>query len=208
MKKKTQNNRKKTKGRDKMADPEKDLKEQAPAEEIPETEGEVVEEMDKDAAISELADKVAELEAQIASLKEDELRRAADTENYKRRLRLDKENAVKYANEQLIGDLLDPLDNFSRAIEAADKTKDFEAMKTGVVMVEDQILSILKQRWGLEPIIALDQDFDPNEMEAYSVIEQEGLESEKVIQEFMKGWKLNGKVIRTSKVLVGKPKKN
>lgn len=158
--------------------------------------------------VAVLADKVAELEGIIATMKEDELRRAADTENYKRRLRLDKESAVKYANEQLISDLLTPIDNFARAIEAADKSQDFESMKTGVIMVQDQLLSVLRERWGLEAIEAKDKDFDPNEMEAYSVIEDENLKTEKVVQEFIKGWKLNGKVLRTAKVLVGKPKEN
>ena len=182
-----------------MAEAEEVLKEDSPVNENAETP-----ETENDVAV--LADKVAELEGVIAQMKEDELRRAADTENYKRRLRLDKENAVKYANEQLITDLLTPIDNFSRAIEAADMTHDFDSMKTGVVMVQDQMLSILKERWGLEPIETKDKEFDPNEMEAYSVIEDDKLDKEMVVQEFIKGWKLNGKVLRTAKVLVGKPK--
>ena len=87
-------------------------------------------------------------------------------------------------------------------------SKDFESMRTGVVMVQDQLLSVLKERWGLESIETNDKDFDPNEMEAYSVVEDESLDREKVVQEFIKGWKLNGKVLRTAKVLVGKPKSN
>lgn len=199
--KKEKNNIKKGKGREKMAESEEVLKEDIPVNDN-------AEEKDAKDDIAVLADKVAELEGIIATMKEDELRRAADTENYKRRLRLDKENAVKYANEQLISDLLTPIDNFSRAIEAAEKSEDFESMKTGVVMVQDQLLSVLKERWGLEAIETKDKDFDPNEMEAYSVIEDEKLDSEKVVQEFIKGWKLNGKVLRTAKVLVGKPKEN
>ena len=199
--KKEKNNIKKNKGRNEMADSEEVLK-----QEIPE-EAEAGEAEAKD-DVAVLADKVAELEGIIEKMKEDELRRAADTENYKRRLRLDKENAVKYANEQLINDLLTPIDNFSRAIEASDMSKDFESMRTGVVMVQDQLLSVLKERWGLESIETKDKDFDPNEMEAYSVVEDESLDREKVVQEFVKGWKLNGKVLRTAKVLVGKPKSN
>ena len=199
--KKEKNNIKKGKGRDKMAESEEVLKEDIPVNDNADA-------VDAKDDVAVLADKVAEFEGIIATMKEDELRRAADTENYKRRLRLDKENAVKYANEQLISDLLTPIDNFSRAIEAADKSQDFESMKTGVIMVQDQLLSVLRERWGLEAIDAKDKDFDPNEMEAYSVIEDENLKTEKVVQEFIKGWKLNGKVLRTAKVLVGKPKEN
>lgn len=150
--------------------------------------------------------KVKELEDAIAKMKDDDLRFRADTENFKKRLRADKENAVKYANEALISDLLTPLDNFSRALESAKENKDFEAMKKGVEMVENQMLSTLKTNWGLEAIETKDKEFDPNEMEAYSAKEDENLDKEMVIAEFAKGWRLHGKVLRTAKVMVGKPK--
>ena len=162
----------------------------------------------KDARISELESKVKELEETIADLKDKALRDAADTENYKKRLRADKESAVRYANEGLIKDLLDPLDNFSRAVEAAGSTGDIESIKTGVSMVENQLQSILRNSWGLEPYSPEGEDFDPSEMEACLVQEDENLDREKVLQVLLKGYKLNGKVIRAAKVMVGKPKKN
>ena len=162
----------------------------------------------KDARISELESKVKELEETIAELKDKALRDAADTENYKKRLRADKESAVRYANEGLIKDLLDPLDNFSRAVEAAGSTGDIESIKTGVSMVESQLQSILRNNWGLEPYSPEGEDFNPSEMEACLVQEDENLDREKVLQVLLKGYKLNGKVIRAAKVMVGKPKKN
>ena len=176
--------------------------------------GEVVEEDKKetedpkDAKIAELTAKVKELEETVAKMKDDDLRRMADTENYKKRLRTEKENAVKYANEALISDLLEPLDNFSRAIESASQSKDFEAMKAGVVMVNDQMLQRLKTNWGLEMIDSkVGTPFDPNKMEAYGVQEKEGITEEEVSMECNKGWLLHGKVLRTAKVFVAKPKK-
>ena len=147
-------------------------------------------------------------ETEILRQKVKELREAAENENYRKRMRQEKENAVKYANESLIHDLLDPLDNFSRAIEAAEKTKDYEAIKTGVVMVEDQLHTILKNNWGLESFSPEGEAFDPSDMEACMVREEEGLDKETVLQVFMKGYKLHGKVIRAAKVVVGKPKSN
>ena len=162
----------------------------------------------KDAKISELEAKVKELEETISKMKEDELRRMADTENYKKRLRTEKENAVKYANESLISDLLEPLDNFARAIDSATQSQDFDAMKTGVVMVNDQLLQRLKTNWGLEMIDSkVGTPFDPNKMEAYGVQEKEGITEEEVSMECNKGWLLHGKVLRTAKVFVAKPKK-
>lgn len=162
----------------------------------------------KDARISELESKVKELEETIADLKDKALRDAADTENYKKRLRADKESAVRYANEGLIKDLLDPLDNFSRAIEAAEQTKDFDKMREGVVMVEDQIHSILKNNWGLEVYSPEGEEFNPSDMEACMMKEMDGIDKDTVLQVFMKGYKLHGKVIREAKVMVGKPKSN
>lgn len=159
-----------------------------------------------EAEVVALNAKVKELEETISHMKDEDLRYRADTENFKKRLRADKDNAVKYANEALITDLLTPIDNFSRAIEAAKVNKDFDAMAKGVEMVEDQMLSILKTNWGLESIETKDKEFNPNEMEAYSAKEDENLDKEMVIAEFAKGWRLHDKVIRSAKVMVGKPK--
>lgn len=158
--------------------------------------------------VDTLRSKVKELEETIADLKDKALREAAETENYKKRLRQEKENAVKYANEALIKDLLDPLDNFSRAIEASETSKDFDTIKTGVVMVENQLHTLLKNNWGLEAYSPEGEDFNPAEMEACMMQEVDGLEKEKVLQVFLKGYKLHGKVIRAAKVVVGKPKSN
>lgn len=197
--------KKKDKKRLNMADEEiKKEDVETASEEMKETENheEEVSEVDT------LRSKVKELEETIADLKDKTLREAAETENYKKRLRQEKENAVKYANEALIKDLLDPLDNFSRAIEASETSKDFDTIKTGVVMVEDQLHTLLKNNWGLEAYSPEGEDFDPSEMEACMMQEVDGIEKEKVLQVFLKGYKLHGKVIRAAKVVVGKPKKN
>ncbi len=189
-----------------MAEDEKKLDE----EEVVEAEDVAEVEKEEDNTLSEietLNKKVEDLEETIKKMKDDELRRIADTENYKKRLRADKENAVKYANEALISDLLEPLDNFSRALEAAENTDDIESLKKGVVMVKDHLLQVLKQNWGLEMIESKPGTlYDPNTMEAYGVQEKEGIDKEEVATECSKGWLLHGKVLRTAKVFVAKPK--
>ena len=152
--------------------------------------------------------RVKELEEELASVKDKALRDAADTENYRKRLRQEKENAVKYANESIIRDLLDPLDNFSRAIEASEETNDFAPMKQCVVMVQDQLVNILRRNWGLEQFSPEGMPFDPAKMEACMMQESPDVDTETVSQVFMKGYILNGKVIRPAKVVVVKPKKD
>lgn len=189
-----------------MAEDEKKLDE----EEVVEAEDVAEVEKEEESTLSEidtLNKKVEELEETIQKMKDDELRRIADTENYKKRLRTDKENAVKYANESLISDLLEPLDNFSRALDAAENTDDIESLKKGVVMVKDHLLQVLRQNWGLEMIESKPgTPYDPNTMEAYGVQEKDGIEKEEVATECSKGWLLHGKVLRTAKVFVAKPK--
>ena len=195
-----------------MAEEEKKTTEaEVQPEEIESVQAEDVETVEKEEEkadeVETLQERIKELEETITRMKEDELRRAADTENYKKRLRADKENAVKYANESLISDLLEPLDNFSRAIDAAESSDDTEAFKKGVIMVKDHLMQILKQNWGLEMIDSVPgKAYDPNTMEAYGVQEKEGIGKEEVAVECSKGWLLHGKVLRTAKVFVAKPK--
>ena len=188
---------------DKKKEEEKEI-----IEEQPEVEEEVAEETTESADDEKqsLVKKVEELEKALSEAKDKMLRDAAETENYRKRLLKDKENAVRFANEAIVKDLLDPLDNFSRAIKSANENKDFDGLKSGISMVEDQILSILKTNWGLEVIDAEGKPFDPSDMEAYAAEEMEGLDKETVLMVFQQGYKLHGKVIRSAKVKVGKPK--
>ena len=179
------------------------MKEEKDKEEIIE-EDTKAEEKDEVGAEEVLSKKIAELEDEIKSLKEDELRYRAETENYRKRLLKDKENAVRFANESLIKDLLDPLDNFSRALDAADKSEDFKALKDGISMVESQLMSILKNNWGLEVIDKSGVPFDPEEHEACLMEEVDGLDEDTVTMMLQKGYKLNGRVIRPAKVKVGR----
>ena len=197
--------RKKNKRRGTMTEEEKKEVEETPAEEEKNEEAEEKDALDETEVLKA---KVRDLEEKVSELNDRILRDAAETENYKKRLRQEKENSVKYANEALIRDLLDPLDNFSRAIEAAEKSQDIETIKQGVEMVESQLKGVLSTNWGLEQFSPEGEDFNPSEMEACMMKEEEGLDKEKVLQVFMKGYKLHGKVIRSAKVVVGKPKRN
>ncbi|HHT81312.1 MAG: nucleotide exchange factor GrpE [Sphaerochaeta sp.] len=170
---------------------------------------------EEDVALSEVEQKELELallkeqletaQAEIAELKDQMLRNRADLENTRKRLIRDKEEAVKYANSSLIKDLLEPLDDFDRALEAAESTEDYKKVHDGVVMVSSQIFGILERNWGLERIVALGNEFDPDEHEAYMVVPDDSLEHEMVLEEFSNGYKLHGRVLRPTKVKVGKP---
>lgn len=155
---------------------------------------------------AQLEARIAELEKENAELKDRLVRNVADTENYKKRLAREKEEAVKYANTSLVKDLIGPLDDFSRALDAAEQSCNFDALKEGVRMIEDKLYSTLKTNWGLEVIDQKDVPFDPNEHEACMMEELEGASEDMVTMLLQKGYKLNGRVIRPAKVKVGKAK--
>ncbi len=160
----------------------------------------------RDEKIVSLVEELAKKDEEVKDIKDRMLRNQAEAENYKKRLLKDKEDAVKYANTALVKDLLGPLDDFSRALDAAEKTDNFEAMKEGVRMIEDRLYSILKTNRGLEVVDQADVPFGPNEHEAW-MVEKDDLDVDTVIMILQKGFKLNGRVVRPAKVMVGKAKK-
>lgn len=146
--------------------------------------------------------RVQQLEAELAEAKDRYLRSLADMDNVRRRARMDAEEARKFANENLITELLPVLDNLTRALEAAEQTTNLEALQSGVEQIRRQFSDVLT-RAGVEPIQALNQPFDPNLHEAIMQVEpQEGQEPHQVVEELRAGYKLNDRVVRPSLVKV------
>lgn len=145
---------------------------------------------------------IGDLQQELAEWKERALRTAADLENFRRRAAMEAENARKYANEGLIYDLLPVLDNFQRAVDAAEKTPNFEALKSGVDLIQRQLDEVLKRK-GLEHIRAVGEAFDPNFHQAVMQVEPEsGQSAHAVVEELRPGYKLNDRVLRPTLVKV------
>lgn len=181
---------------------EEELKEELQTEPVEDTVEEPVEEVSQEEI---LQNRVAELEAANAELKDQMLRRQAELENYRKRLIRDKEEAVQYANESLIRDILGFLDNMDRALAAAKNGGDVNALIEGFEMTQNQLLSTLDKNWGLKGIESVGQEFDPSLHEACMMTIDESLDKETVLEEFQKGYTLHGRVVRPSKVKIGKP---
>ena len=156
-------------------------------------------------ALAELEKKVSDLNAENAQLKDQMIRRQAEIENYRKRLARDKEEAVQFANSKLISDILPFLDNLDRALVAAKAGGDTEKLVEGIEMAQSQFLSNLDKNWGLKAIEAVGKEFDPQMHEACMVTIDDSLEHETVLEDFMKGYTLHDRVLRPSKVRIGKP---
>jgi len=159
----------------------------------------------KDAKIDELTAKVEGLESENVGLRDQMARRQAELENYRKRLVRDKEEAVQFANSKLIEDILPFLDNIDRALVAAKAGGDVETLVQGIEMAQGQLMSNLDKNWGLKAIESVGKEFDPQMHEACMVTVDDSLENEIVLEDFLKGYTLHDRVLRPSKVRIGKP---
>ncbi len=132
------------------------------------------------------------------------LRLQADFENVRKRLERDRQDYAKYANEGLILEMLNVLDDLERAAELAQaKHQDMSAFLKGVEMILAHLYEALKIH-GVKQIEAQGKPFDPNYHEALMQAENKDLPEHTVIEELQKGYMLFEKVIRTAKVKVSK----
>ena len=161
-----------------------------------------------EAAEKELSpeEKIAALEKEIADLKSQALYKAAENDNWRKRMMQQKEEAVAYANASLLGDLLDSLDNFDRTLDAAKDAKDAKSIADGIKMINKSLVKLLEDKYGLVSYGKEGDEFNPEEHEAIGRQEDEKAKKETLAQVYLKGYKLKDKVIRHAKVMVKVPK--
>ena len=151
-------------------------------------------------------EKIAALEKENADLKDQLLRRAADFDNYRKRMMKEKQDTYDYANAGLLGDLLDSLDNFDRTLDAAKDAKDAKSIADGIKMINKALVKMLEDKYGLTGYGKEGDEFNPDEHEAIGRMEDEKAKKETLAQVYLKGYKLKDKVIRHAKVMVKVPK--
>lgn len=151
-------------------------------------------------------EKIAALEKENAELKDQLLRRAADFDNYRKRMIKEKQDTYDYANAALLGDLLDSLDNFDRTVDASKDAKDVKSIVDGIKMINNNLVKMLEDKYGLVGYGKEDDEFNPDEHEAIGRVEDEKAKKETLAQVYLKGYKLKDKVIRHAKVMVKVPK--
>ncbi len=135
----------------------------------------------------------------------------ADFENYKKRAAKDLQQQICYANERLIKEVLPIIDNLSRAKDHAGQCESIDAEQfkkflEGIDLVLKQLMDALK-KFGVEEVCSMGEKFDPNYHEAMDHRESDDHDNGVVIDEYQKGYTLNGRLIRPSKVGVSIKKK-
>jgi molecular chaperone GrpE len=176
-----------------------------------------------DRKIAELEERIAKGEAELAESRDQFLRKAADFDNFRKRMNREKQDAIDFANQSLLLDLIPVLDDFDRALESArviveqseekapdgegqaageSPSKDLKSFYEGVGMIAKRLSSTLETKWGLKSYVSAGEPFDPNRHEALMMEKSAELTEQTVQQEFLKGYTLKDRVIRSAKVKV------
>ena len=137
------------------------------------------------------------LEKELAEAKDKLLRVTAEYANFRKRSEKEKQDAFVFAKAETIRELLPAVDNLERAIAA--ESGDFDALKKGVEMTFENLMSILG-KLGVEVYGKAGDIFDPNLHNAVMHVEDESYENGEIVDVFQKGYKINDKIIRPAMV--------
>ena len=164
-----------------------------------------------DEGTAETGDKSTDLAAQLAETRDQLLRKAADFENFRKRMNLEKQRSIEYANESLLLDIIPIIDDFERAIQSAQASGELtglpagKALLDGIEMIEKRLVSQLENKWGLKRFNSAGELFDPNIHEAVLMEKSPDVEEALVQEDLVKGYMLKDRVIRAAKVKVIMP---
>lgn len=133
------------------------------------------------------------------------IRLAAEFENYKRRAQRDQSDAIRYANESLLKNLLSTIDNLERAIQSGKDAGTSGALLEGVELTHKQFLETVS-KLGVRQVSSTGNLFDPTMHQAVAQVESDAAEPNTVVEEFQKGYFLHDRILRPAMVTVAKEK--
>jgi molecular chaperone GrpE len=132
------------------------------------------------------------------------LRERADLENFRKRSQREKEDAIRFANDRLLKEMIPILDNLERAMEHAGEEAGGEGLLQGVDMTVNMFRKVLED-FGVKSIVAIGEAFDPSLHQAMGHVETDEYPPNTVSAEFQKGYLLHDRLLRPSLVMVAKP---
>jgi molecular chaperone GrpE len=159
------------------------------------------------ARVALLASELAAAREELSSVNDKYLRKLAEDVNFRKRMTREKEDGQRFAVATLLGDLIPILDDLDRAIASAEIQKDYAILHDGVLLIKRQLGSVLEAKYGLARFESLGKPFDPNHHEAVAMVQggpEDGDEAV-VAEEFLPGYGLHERILRTAKVRVRMP---
>ncbi|WP_109427441.1 nucleotide exchange factor GrpE [Aggregatibacter kilianii] len=190
-----------------MADEQKQEQNEELEQDLQSQEVDVEEQNQAEDPLEEAIARVQELEAQLAETVKKEqdllLRTRAEIDNIRRRTEQDVEKAHKFALEKFAKDILNTIDNLERALAASGNAEEecVKALFDGVELTLKELLATVA-RFGIEPVGAVGETFNPDLHQAISMQPTDGFESNQITTVLQKGYLLNGRVIRPAMVMV------
>ncbi|MGA9335780.1 MAG: nucleotide exchange factor GrpE [Rudaea sp.] len=164
-----------------------------------------VDERDQDAVMQadadQLGDKLAEYENKLGEMREVLLRERAEIENQRKRLQRDLEQARRYANERLLGDLLPVCDSLERGL--AVESADVGALREGMDLTLKALLKVAENN-GLKQVDPMGEPFDPELHQAMSMVDAPQAKPNSVVAVMQKGYVLNERLLRPALVAIAK----
>jgi molecular chaperone GrpE len=138
---------------------------------------------------------------EIQALQDKYLRLAAEFDNYKRIAARDQREQAKFANEQVLRELLPVIDNLERAIGHSKNSSGSDGLIQGVELTLKQLIETLG-KFGVKPITSLGDMFDPSRHQAVAHLESPGAAENTVVEEYQKGYLLHDRILRPAMVAV------
>ncbi len=151
----------------------------------------------------QLARELAVAVSEIETLKDQMLRIQADAQNVRRRAEMDVEKAHKFGIEKFVNEMLPVVDSLERAIETFGEEEAHQAMREGVEMTLNMLISGLG-KFQVEQVAPEGQPFDPELHQAMSMVDVPGAEANTVVAVMQKGYTLSGRLVRPAMVMVAK----
>jgi molecular chaperone GrpE len=142
-----------------------------------------------------------DLQKQLDQYKDLLLRKAAEFDNYRRRMENETSNILKYATESLVEDLLPVLDDFERSLKHMKESKENDALVKGIELIYQKLMKVLEGR-GVKPFETVGKEFNVDYHDALLQIPRSDVPHHTILEEVERGYTLNDKVIRHAKVVV------
>jgi len=154
-----------------------------------------------EADINQLSDRLAEYENKLGEMRDVLLRERAEIENQRKRLQRDLEQARKFANERLLGDLLPVCDSLERGMSV--ENADINALREGMDLTMKALIKVAESN-GLKQIDPLGQPFNPELHQAMTMVDAPGKAPNTVVAVMQKGYVLNDRLLRPALVAISK----
>lgn len=178
------------------ATPQEDSPVQEPAPEATDLPAQIIQE-----ELTRLSQALEEKTREADATHDRYLRALAELDNARKRAQRDREEYIRFANESLLRELLPVLDNFDRAIQAARASAEAEAFVAGVELMQRELLRVL-EKFGVTAFSAVGELFNPERHEAVARVPTTDHPEMTVVEETLRGYLLNGRVLRPAMVTV------